>query len=94
MLGFGLMAGFREAGVAVPRDVSVVGMDGLFLDSLMNPALTSVQLPVPQMAATIVERLIGRMADRRIAPGEFLFSPTLVERESVAAPPKARKAVQ
>ena len=79
MLAFGLLAGFREAGVAVPRDVSVIGMDGLFLSSLMSPALTSVQLPVPQMAATIVERLIARMGDARIAPAEFLFQPLLIE---------------
>ena len=91
MLGFGLMAGLREAGIAVPGEVSVVGMDGLFLASLMSPSLSSVRLPVPQMAVTIVERLIGRMADPTIASAEFLFQPTLVERESVAQPPKANK---
>ena len=92
MLGFGLMAGFRDVGLGVPRDVSVIGIDGLFLASLTNPALTSVQLPVPEMAATIVERLIGRLADPGITPAEFLFSPRLVPRESVSAPPRAGKA--
>ena len=92
MLAFGLMAGFREAGLKVPADVSVVGMDGLFLSSLMSPGLTTVRLPVPEMARTIVERVIGRLADPRIAPAEFLFKPDLVERESVAAPKKAPRA--
>ena len=92
MLAFGLLAGFREAGLAVPADVSVVGMDGLFLSALTSPGLTTVRLPVPAMAQTIVERVIGRMADRAIAPGEFLFQPDLVERESVAAPPRTAKA--
>jgi DNA-binding LacI/PurR family transcriptional regulator len=87
MLAFGLLAGFREAGLAVPGDVSVIGMDGLFLSALTSPALTTVQLPVPAMARTIVERVIGRLADATIAPAEFLFEPSLVERESVAAPP-------
>jgi len=88
MLAFGLLAGFREAGLAVPGDVSVIGMDGLFLSALTSPALTTVQLPVPAMARTIVERVIGRLADPTITPAEFLFEPLLVERESVAAPPK------
>ena len=88
MLAFGLLAGFREAGLAVPADVSVVGMDGLFLSSLTSPGLTTVHLPVPAMAKTIVERVIGRMADPSIAPAEFLFEPDLVERASVAAPRK------
>ena len=47
---------------------------------------------MPQMAATIVERLIARMGDARIAPAEFLFQPLLIERESVAPPPQLRKA--
>jgi DNA-binding LacI/PurR family transcriptional regulator len=89
LLAFGLMAGLRDAGLVVPRDVSVVGMDGLFLSALSNPALTTVQLPVPEMAATMVERVFGRLRDPRVTPQEFLFSPTLVERESVARPPPA-----
>ena len=92
LLAYGLLAGFRDAGLAVPADVSVVGMDGLFLSSLTSPGLTTVRLPVPEMAQTIVERVIGRLADPAIAPAEFLFKPTLVQRESVAAPPKATRA--
>ena len=88
MLAFGLMAGLREAGIAVPRDISVIGIDGLFLSALMSPSLATVRLPVPEMAATIVERLIGRMANAQLPPGEFLFNPALIEGESVAAPPK------
>ncbi len=91
MLAYGLLAGLREAGLSVPGDVSVIGMDGLFLSALMSPALTTVRLPVPAMAQTIVERVIGRMADPGIAPGEFLFTPELERRDSVAAPPAAAR---
>ena len=91
MLAYGLLAGLREAGLSVPQDVSVVGMDGLFLSALMSPGLTTVRLPVPEMAQTIVERVIGRMADPGIAPGEFLFTPGLELRDSVAAPPAATR---
>jgi DNA-binding LacI/PurR family transcriptional regulator len=87
MLAFGLLAGFRDAGLAVPGDVSVIGMDGLYLSSLTSPGLTTVSLPVREMARTIVGRVIGRMADASIAPAEFLFQPALVVRESVAPPP-------
>jgi DNA-binding LacI/PurR family transcriptional regulator len=30
-MALGLMAGLRDAGLAVPGDVSIVGIDGLFL---------------------------------------------------------------
>lgn len=91
MLAFGLLAGLREAGLLVPGDVSVVGMDGLFLSALTSPGLTTVRLPVPEMARTIVERVIGRIADPDIAPGEFLFEPELELRASVTAPKRAKK---
>jgi DNA-binding LacI/PurR family transcriptional regulator len=65
----------------------VIGMDGLFLSALMSPPLTTVRLPVPAMAQTIVERVIGRMADPGITPAEFLFTPELELRDTVAAPP-------
>lgn len=87
MLAFGLMAGLRDAGLAVPEDVSVVGMDGLFLASLLNPALSTVRLPVAEMAQTIVDRVIQRLADPAVQPQEFLFEPDLIEGGSVAPPP-------
>lgn len=86
LMAYGLLAGFREAGLSVPRDVSVVGIDGLFLSPFFNPGLTTVRLPVPEMARTIVQRVIGRLADASIKPAEFLFDPDLVSRQSVDAP--------
>jgi DNA-binding LacI/PurR family transcriptional regulator len=90
MLALGLMAGLREAGLSVPQDVSVVGLDGLFLGALCNPALTTVQLPVPDMARAMVECAMRGPADARAAPSERVFEAiALIERESVAAPPGA-----
>ena len=91
MLAFGLLAGFREAGLRVPGDVSVIGMDGLFLSALTSPGLSTIRLPVPAMAMTIVDRVLGRLADPGLAPDEFLFMPELITRESVAAPPAATR---
>lgn len=91
VMAWGLMAGFRDAGLAVPEEVSVVGMDDVFLSALMNPPLTTVHLPVREMATTIVERLMARLADPRVATEEFIFAPTLVERASVAKRPGSRK---
>ena len=37
------------------------------------------------------EAAIGRLADPSVAPEEFLFKPSLVERDSLAAPRKATR---
>ena len=85
LMALGLMAGLREAGCRVPQDVSVVGIDGLFLAALANPSLTTVQLPVREMTRAMVEQV---MAPAAAAPYERVFGQVrLIERESVAPPP-------
>ncbi len=88
LMALGLMSGLREAGLRVPQDASVVGIDGLFLAALSNPALTTVQLPIREMAQAMVERAMKREADLAQEEREMVFtSNRLIERESVAPPP-------
>jgi DNA-binding LacI/PurR family transcriptional regulator len=87
MLAIGLIAGLREQGLRVPDDISVLGMDDMFLSPLITPALSSVGMPLTDMAHTMVERVISRLADASIPTAEFLFEPRLAVRQSVAAPP-------
>lgn len=88
LMAIGLMAGLREAGLQVPRDVSVVGMDGIYLAGLSNPALSTVQLPVADMVRAMVDRAMQAEAPDDASAADQVFPPGgLVERESVAAPP-------
>jgi DNA-binding LacI/PurR family transcriptional regulator len=84
MLAIGLIAGLRNRGVGVPEMISVIGMDDLFLSSLVSPTVTSIRPPLSEMAQTMVARTIERLADPKIPTEEFLFQPKLVVRESVA----------
>lgn len=88
LMALGLMAGLREAGLEVPRDISVVGMDGIYLAGLSNPGLTTVQLPVRDMARAMVDCAMRGETSADAAPIDRVFPPErLVERDSVAAPP-------
>jgi DNA-binding LacI/PurR family transcriptional regulator len=89
MLAIGLLAGLRDCGLRVPEDVSVVGIDDLFLSSLFRPALTSIRSPLADIARKMVERVIARLANPNVPTEEFLFAPQLVARETVARPPRA-----
>ncbi len=83
MLAIGLLAGLRDCGLRVPEDVSIVGIDDLFLSALCRPALTSIRSPLPEIARKMVERVIARLADPKVPTEEFLFQPELVARETV-----------
>lgn len=87
MCALGLIAGAREVGLTVGRDVSVVGYDDIMLAGMAMPALTTVRQPVEEMAATAFARL------RRVIDGtggesgqSVLHRPTLVVRDSTSAP--------
>ncbi|MBJ3816495.1 LacI family transcriptional regulator [Shimwellia pseudoproteus] len=82
-LGIGMMVGLRAAGVAIPGEISLVGIDNISLSGLASPALTSVMPPLAQMARLMVERVIRRMAQPGLPPGEYLFAPQLISRQSV-----------
>jgi DNA-binding LacI/PurR family transcriptional regulator len=88
LMALGLMSGLRETGLSVPADVSIVGLDGLFLSAISNPRLTTVQLPVTEMARAMVERAMTRAGPPDADTEDMVFNTTLlIERESVAAPP-------
>ena len=82
-LGIGLMAGLHQAGIHVPEQISIVGIDNIPLSGLVFPGLTSIMPPLREMAEVMVERLIERTENPAIPPAEFLFPPLLVSRQSV-----------
>lgn len=84
MLALGLTTGLRQSGRNVPADLSVVGIDDLFLGQYITPALSTVRQPMEQMASAAVGRVLERMKNPGEAPHELVFVPELVVRESTA----------
>lgn len=87
-LGIGLMAGLHEAGISVPGEISIIGIDNIPLSGLVYPRLSSVMPPLSDMAEVMVQRLIERTDNPSLPPQEFLFTPSLVCRQSVRDAPE------
>jgi DNA-binding LacI/PurR family transcriptional regulator len=80
-----VMHDLARLGLAVPRQVSVAGFDGVQLGMLTAPVLSTVVQPSPQIAATAVDLLLGLISGARyLAPA--LLHHTLRLGESTAAP--------
>lgn len=83
MIAIGVIAGLHDNNLSVPYDVSVVGIDDLFLDALLSPTITSMRQPVPEIADAMVTRLVERLQGGALQTTERVFRPELVVRESV-----------
>lgn len=79
-MALGLIAGLREAGIAVPGDVSIAGFDDNPDAAFFAPALTTVGLDLAGEARRVVAEVLGEEA----AP---VAAPVLRVRASTAAPP-------
>lgn len=84
MLAFGLMHGFRQAGVRVPDDVAVVGYDDIELARLAATPLTSVRQPMHQMGQVGVELLLSELHAESHSHERIRFKPQLVVRDSTS----------
>ena len=84
-----LLRALHEAGVVVPRDLSVAGVDDIPFAHLAVPALTTIRPPIADMAERVFQLAAGRVP---AADGERCFEirPELVVRESCAPPPGER----
>jgi LacI family transcriptional regulator len=58
-IAIGALRAIKEAGLAVGRDVSVVGHDNLSASAFAEPALTTMELPIPEVGARLAEMLIA-----------------------------------
>ena len=84
MLAVGLLAGLRQCKLRVPEDVSVMGIDDMFLGTYLSPALSTIRQPMQKIASAAVERVLARLKDSDELPHELVFMPELVVRESTA----------
>lgn len=73
---------FREAGLRVPQDVSVVGFDDIPGAAFANPGLTTVRQPLLRMGQIAAQTLIDRIEGRGTYVPEIAIEPEFVVRES------------
>ena len=90
MMALGAIRAVRRRGLAVPRDVSVVGFDDSPLIAFTDPPLTTIRQPVTAMGQAAVHALLEEVGGTPAPHSEFVFLPELVVRGSTAAGPKGQ----
>jgi alanine racemase len=87
IMALGAVRAARQAGLEVPRQLSVIGYDDSPLVPFVDPPLTTVRQPVQAMGTAAVGALIEAIAGTPVPAQEYVHRPELVLRGSTAAAP-------
>jgi len=73
----------QRAGLRIPHDISVVGFDDQSICTLLNPALTTVQLPIIEAGKRASEMLLQRISGDRTEIQHITLPCPLILRDSI-----------
>ena len=82
VVAFGAMAAVREAGLRMPEDVAMVGFDDVMLSRYVDPSLTTVHLPVIDLALRASEMVVQLIRGEQPEQHQVLLEATLRVRKS------------
>jgi DNA-binding LacI/PurR family transcriptional regulator len=87
LMAMGVLMALRQLNLSCPKDVSIIGFDGLDLMELMDPPLSSVQQPGYQLGSVGVQLLLERVSDPNRKFRHHVLPTELRLRDSTAPPP-------
>jgi DNA-binding LacI/PurR family transcriptional regulator len=82
LTAIGLMAAASEAGVQIPREISIVGYDNIPLSAFTTPPLTTVEQPKEELGRMAVLNCVRALSGAEVS--EVILPNTLVIRKSTA----------
>jgi DNA-binding LacI/PurR family transcriptional regulator len=89
-MALGVSRALREMGLAVPRDVSVVGCDNIILSEFAFPALSTIHIPRERIGHLVGTALMTPDGEPSPLWGrETVIEPELIIRDSTGPPPGA-----
>jgi LacI family transcriptional regulator len=86
LMAIGAICAAAEAGLHVPRDLSVIGFDDIALAAYSNPPLTTIAQPKHQTGELAARMLMQRIAEPDRPLQREILRPTLMPRRSTARP--------
>jgi LacI family transcriptional regulator len=84
-LAIGAMRALYEAGLRVPRDISIIGFDDIDIAAFMVPGLSTVRQPIQEMGRKTAEIMYRLIAGNDCGACSMVFPHDLVIRESCGA---------
>ncbi|MEZ5754177.1 MAG: LacI family DNA-binding transcriptional regulator [Paracoccaceae bacterium] len=87
LLAVGAMSAIADAGLRVPEDIGLIGLNDMEMARWQNIALTTIRQPLDLMITAAIDLVVGSIERPDRPPEQRLFPCRLVERGSLRAAP-------
>ncbi len=84
LIALGAFQAIREHKLSVPRDISLVGYDDVYLSVMLEPRLTTVRQPAYEIGVHAIRLLLERIEKKPGTEKNKCFVPNLIERDTVS----------
>lgn len=81
-VAIGVIKSIQELGLRSPHDISVISVDNIEKITYLTPLLTTINIPIEEMAKLAIELLHSRIAQKHQLPITVFVPFNLVKRES------------
>jgi DNA-binding LacI/PurR family transcriptional regulator len=88
LIAMGAIIALEEAGINVPNDISIIGVDDLPFSLLVRPALTTIRVPREELGRTAFAALDHLLKLKRHKGARYVVETELVIRKSTAPEPQ------
>ena len=82
LIAIGAMRALQERNIVVGREVAVVGFNNTILGACVQPALTSVHVPIYELGQIAVQMLVAQLYGPGVFPQHQMLPANLVVRDS------------
>lgn len=85
VLAIGALSAVQDAGLDVPKDIGLMGLNDMEMAGWENINLTTIRQPIPQIIRSSLEFMVAMLAEPDRCPEARLFPCALVERGTLRA---------
>lgn len=94
LMAFGAYKAFREAGWSIPEHISIVGFDNIEMQGVIEPKITSMEIPAYDMAVQATRILLSLIEGKTPEERKVYYSLKLIDKGSTAEPPASQPALK
>lgn len=78
-----LIKELTKTGIRIPEKVAIMGFDDIFEDTMINPELTTMHVPIEQIVRQAINQLQEKVSNTHWLSQKSFISTELIVRESL-----------